>query len=192
MKTSIKTFVCLSLGLFALVSSPVYSADTQAGGKKAAQCASCHGAKGISSNGQNPNLAGQSANYLAAQLNAFKDGSRVNPVMQGIVANLTEAEIDSLADFFAGLPNDTVNTKAKVAAEASSKFAMCASCHGSAGEGRGAVPKVANQNADYLAAQLNAFKKGTRKGPMAAMAKNLSEEDIKTLSTYMSSLKSKE
>lgn len=189
MKISIKTTACLALGIFSLLSSPLYAADLKAAEKKAEQCASCHGAKGISSNAQYPNLAGQRASYLSAQLNAFKEGARVNPMMQGMVANLTEADIDNLADFFAGLPNDSVNSKAKAPADASSKFATCAGCHGSAAEGRAGFPRLANQHAEYIEAQLLAFKKGSRKGPMAGIAKGLSEEDIKTLSVYLSSLK---
>ena len=59
-----------------------------------------------------------------------------------------------------------------------------------AGEGNGAFPKLAHQHPEYLATQLHAFKKGTRKGgPMQAMAANLSDADIKIISDYLSSLK---
>jgi cytochrome c553 len=189
MKTLLKTACLLTWGIFSFASASLYAADIKAGEKKAAQCTSCHGAKGISSNSQYPNLAGQRASYLNAQLNAFKDGTRVNPMMQGVAASLTDAEIDNLADFFASLPNDSVNTKAKAPADASAKFAMCASCHGSAGEGRSGFPKLANQHAEYTAAQLLAFKKGVRKGgPMSGLVANLSEEDIKGISVYLSTL----
>jgi cytochrome c553 len=189
MKLSTKIIFFLIAGFFLLANSSLYAADIKAGEKKSAQCASCHGAKGISSNAQYPNLAGQRENYLNTQLNAFKEGSRVNAAMQGVAANLTDADIDNLADFFASLPNNSVNTKAKASADASSKFAMCAGCHGSAGEGRSGFPKLANQHAEYTAAQLQAFKKGTRKGgPMSGLAANLSEEDIKSISTYLSTL----
>lgn len=190
MKISIKAACFLVLGIFSFAHSPLYAADIKAGEKKAAQCAGCHGAKGISNNAQYPNLAGQNAGYLKSQLNAFKEGSRTNMVMQGMAANLTEAEIANLAEFFASLPNKTVNSTAKVPADASGKFAMCAGCHGMAGEGNGAFPKLAHQHPEYLATQLHAFKKGTRKGgPMQAMAANLSDADIKIISDYLSSLK---
>lgn len=191
MKTSLKTVFCLTLGLLSLVSSSLYAADIKAGEKKAAQCTACHGAKGISSNnGQYPSLAGQHAMYLTNQLTAFKEGTRVNPVMQGMAAGLTGADIENLAAYFASLPNKNVNTNAKTPAEGSAKFAMCAGCHGSAGEGRGGFPRLANQNPDYLVTQLHAFKKATRKGgPMPSIAASLSEEDIKTLSVYLSTLK---
>lgn len=190
MKISIKTAACLALGLFSLVSLQLFAADIKAGEKKAEQCAGCHGAKGISSSGQYPNLAGQHAMYLTNQLSYFKTGARVNPVMQGMAAGLNETDIDNLAAYFASLPNKDVNTGVKVPAETSAKFAMCAGCHGAAGEGRSGFPRLANQKPDYLATQLHNFKKGTRKGgPMPAMAGGLSEEDIKNLSVYLSSLK---
>lgn len=190
MKKSIKIATYLALGFFSLASSSLYAADIKAGEKKAEQCAGCHGAKGISSNGQYPNLAGQQAMYLTNQLTAFKEGTRVNPMMQGMAAGLSEAEINNLAAYFASLPNKYVNTGVKVPAEASAKFAMCAGCHGTAAEGRSGFPRLANQNPDYLVTQLHAFKKGTRKGgPMPSIATSLSEEDIKTLSVYLSSLK---
>ena len=190
MKMSVKTLCGLVLGLGVLVSFSSYAADIKAGEKKAEQCAGCHGAKGIASNGTYPNLAGQHAMYITNQLNYFKSGVRVNPVMQGMASGLSEADINNLAAYFESLPNTYVNTQVKVAPEVATKFAMCAGCHGAKGEGRGGFPRLANQNPDYLVNQLHAFKKGSRKGgPMGAMAANLSEEDIKNLSVYLSTIK---
>jgi cytochrome c553 len=190
MKISVKTACCLIFGLASLVNSPLYAADAKAGEKKAEQCAGCHGTKGIASNGTYPNLAGQHAMYLSNQLSSFKSGARANPVMQGMAAGLSEADIENLAAYFASLPNTYVNTGVKVAPEVSAKYAMCSGCHGAKGEGRGGFPRLANQNPDYLVNQLHAFKKGTRKGgPMPAMVANLSETDIKDLSVYLSTMK---
>lgn len=191
MKISIKTAACLALGLFSLASAPLFAADIKAGEQKAQQCAGCHGAKGISSyDGQYPSLAGQHVLYLTNQLTYFKSGARVNPIMQGMAAGLSEADINNLAAYFAGVPNKNVNTRVKTPAEGSAKFAMCAGCHGSSAEGKSGFPRLAGQNPDYLVNQLHAFKKGTRKGgPMSAIAASLNEEDIKMLSVYLSTLK---
>ena len=190
MKVSLKTTACLALGLFSLVSSQPFAADIKAGEQKAQQCAGCHGAKGISGSGQYPNLAGQHVMYLTNQLTYFKMGARVNPIMQGMAAGLSEADINNLAAYFASLPNNDVNTGVKVSAEVRGKFTMCAGCHGSSGEGRSGFPRLANQKPDYLVTQLHNFKKGIRKGgPMPTMAANLTEEDIKSLSVYLSTLK---
>ncbi len=70
------------------------------GQTKAALCAACHGQGGNSVNPEWPRLAGQSAVYIAAQLHMFKAGTRNNPVMQPLVAALTEQDIDDLAVYY--------------------------------------------------------------------------------------------
>lgn len=69
-------------------------------------CVACHGSR---SGGpiETPTLAGQNADYLAAQLRAYADGTRQNDVygrMRSIAAALTPQEIDSLAAYYAGVP----------------------------------------------------------------------------------------
>jgi cytochrome c553 len=189
MKLSIKTAYYLSLGLFSLLSFQASAADLAAGEKKSTACVACHGAKGISSDKHYPNLAGQQASYLENQLNAFKQGKRTNPIMQGMAASLSTTDMENLAAFYASLPNNSVDTTAKVANKSAEKFAMCAGCHGEQGQGRGGFPRLANQNAQYLIAQLQAFKNLTRQGgPMPAISASLSDDDIKVLADYLSSL----
>jgi cytochrome c553 len=66
-------------------------------------CYACHGLHGISSMSLYPNLAGQKRKYLAAQLRAFRDGSRRNPIMSLIAAHLTNAQIRDVSAYFASL-----------------------------------------------------------------------------------------
>jgi cytochrome c553 len=66
-------------------------------------CAGCHGPKGISAAGTFPNLAGQKADYLAAQLKAFRDKTRPSPIMAPMAANLKDDDIANLAAYFAAL-----------------------------------------------------------------------------------------
>lgn len=70
------------------------------------------------------------------------------------------------------------------------KLATCQACHGAAGVSLAPdIPNLAGQKAAYLSRQLEAFKAGTRKNDlMAAMAAQLSTDDIKALATYWSSL----
>ncbi len=190
MKLSVKTISYITIWLLSCVSTSIQAADLKAGGEKAAQCSGCHGDKGLSSNGQFPRLAGQQANYLHAQLKAFKEGSRVNSMMQGIAAGLSDADMDNLAAFFNSVPAKPAATTTKVNPAAKEKFAMCAGCHGETGEGRGMIPRLAGQHSQYLLAQLKAYKNATRKGgPMPSIAGNLSDEDMKMLVNYLSSLK---
>jgi cytochrome c553 len=78
------------------------SADPEAGKAMAtAVCAACHGAAGVSVDDAFPHLAGQRAAYLEAQLKAFKEGTRKNPLMNAVAAQLSPAEMSNLAAFFA-------------------------------------------------------------------------------------------
>lgn len=80
------------------------AADIAAGKAKAAICAACHGPNGVSLNDLWPNLAGQKEGYLKKQITAFRGGSRHDPNMQPMVANLTDADIENLAAYFSSLP----------------------------------------------------------------------------------------
>jgi cytochrome c553 len=66
----------------------------------------------------------------------------------------------------------------------------CQACHGAAGVSESAsIPNLAGQKKDYLVNQLTAFKRGERKNElMAAMAAQLSEEDMRSLASYFSAL----
>ena len=90
----------------ALACAPASQAqDIEAGKAKAAQvCAACHGANGVSVSDTIPNLAAQRTGYLQAQLKALKDGTRKNPIMNAMAAQLSDADIVNLATFFATQP----------------------------------------------------------------------------------------
>jgi cytochrome c553 len=70
-------------------------------------CKACHGPQGVSRNPTFPNLAGQKAQYLEVQLQAFASGTRHNDIgaqMRGIARALTPQEIASLAAYYASAP----------------------------------------------------------------------------------------
>ncbi|HYT48037.1 MAG TPA: c-type cytochrome, partial [Burkholderiales bacterium] len=79
------------------------------GGNSAAgvpACAGCHGPAGAGLPAQYPRLAGQYAEYVAAQLKAFREGSRANDpngAMRGVAIRLSEREIRAVAEYAAGL-----------------------------------------------------------------------------------------
>jgi nitrite reductase (NO-forming)/hydroxylamine reductase len=81
----------------------VWAADIEAGQQRAATCFSCHGPDGISLNPTYPNLAGQSADYLSKQLNAFRSGDRKDPIMTPMVQSLSDQDVANVAAFFASL-----------------------------------------------------------------------------------------
>jgi len=67
-------------------------------------CKACHGTQGVSRNPTFPNLAGQKAEYLEAQLKAFKARERKNDLMNVIAGQLSDADIHEFAQFWSGLP----------------------------------------------------------------------------------------
>ena len=69
----------------------------------AATCSACHGQNGISVSPSWPTLAGQHEDYLEHALKQYRDGTRKDPVMGPLAANLSDAEIAALAAWFAGL-----------------------------------------------------------------------------------------
>jgi cytochrome c553 len=67
-------------------------------------CAACHGATGMGVPVQYPRLSGQWADYTAAQLTAFAQGTRNNSdPMHTIALRLTDAEVKAVSDYIAGL-----------------------------------------------------------------------------------------
>tara|TARA_B100000282_G_scaffold85792_1_gene59746 strand:+ start:1809 stop:2252 length:444 start_codon:yes stop_codon:yes gene_type:complete len=65
----------------------------------------------------------------------------------------------------------------------------CAACHGNEGQGMGAFPKLAGQNAEYISQRLYAYKNretiGNMSSTMWAQAGMLSDSDINTLSEFI-------
>ncbi len=98
-----KKIALIALTAFCLNSSIGFAGDAAAGKTKAATCGACHGVNGISPNDIWPNLAGQKAGYLVAQMKAFRDGQRSNPMMAPMAAPLSDTDIDNLAAYYASL-----------------------------------------------------------------------------------------
>lgn len=69
-------------------------------------CASCHGPAGAGIPVQFPRIAGQHAEYTAAQLAAFRNGERANDsakMMRMIASRLSDQDIAAVADYVQGL-----------------------------------------------------------------------------------------
>jgi cytochrome c553 len=85
-----------------LQAQPVRTAPTRL---LAATCAACHGTDGRAAEGQAmPGLAGLARERIAAELRAFRDGSRPGTVMPQIAKGYSDPQIDALAAYFAGVP----------------------------------------------------------------------------------------
>lgn len=95
-----KTAFALSL---ALAAAGAGAADAPAGEAKARPCMVCHGPLGIATQPETPHLAGQPANYLAAQLKAYRSGARRHEIMSVIAKPLGDEDIAAIAAWFASV-----------------------------------------------------------------------------------------
>ncbi len=180
----------------------IYKGDVAAGKAKSMTCAACHGTDGNSAIAMYPNLAGQSANYLAKQLANFKSGERENAMMAGMAAALSDEDMHDLAAYFAvqeakqgsGETNE-VGHKLYLGGDAKKGVTACVACHGIAGKGmsQAGFPSLSGQSKEYLTSQLNSFRSGARandyNGMMRNIAIKLSDADIEAVSQYITSLK---
>lgn len=180
----------------------VITEEAIAGKAKAAVCASCHGVGGNSVVAMYPKLAGQSADYIAKQLEEFKSGVRKDPVMAGMAAALSDQDMAELGAYFASEKPTPGNGKGSAlgqklyfGGDASRGITACIACHGTSGKGmaKAGFPAVANQSVEYLTAQLAKFKSGERDNDRNSMmrniAKRLKKNDIEALTHYMSTMK---
>ena len=172
-------------------------------------CVACHGADGNSQNAMYPKLAGQIPEYLYKQMKNFKTGpdgkpERVNAIMNGMVAALSDEDMVSLAHYFAEQKQTpdaakdlkTVEEGQKIwrAGIAAKGVPACAGCHGPAGAGLPAeFPRLSGQFSDYLDTQLKAFRSGERANDPAKMmqtiAVRMTDPEMKAVTDYASGLR---
>jgi cytochrome c553 len=197
-----KTLISLAV-LMAFAAGNVAAANVAAGKTKSAVCAGCHGVDGNSAAPTFPKLAGQDARYLAKQLAEFKSGARKDPTMAGMVAGLSQKDMENLGAYYAsqkanpGIASADAATLKKAerlyrGGDAKSGISACMSCHGPSGHGiPPRFPAVSGQHATYTQKQLLDFKAGTRSNDsevMTRIAFRMSAAEIKAVSEYMAGL----
>ena len=170
-------------------------------------CKTCHGVAGQGFRGSfpMPRLAGQQAEYLQNQLQAFVERRRTNPVMFNVAHVLSPAMLKALAEEFrdlnpkplGGAPKDHLAEGKKIYLEgAGANIPPCASCHGPEAKGTDAFPRLAGQLHDYIIRKLTNWDKerGQDKANpdtsaiMQPIAHDLSEAQIKAVAAYLSYL----
>lgn len=179
--------------------APFAAPPAGTGGDKAAVCVGCHGEAGKGIAPLFPKLAGQNAKYLSAQLRYFKDQTRSVPAMNAVAAPLSEEDIEALSIYFAGQkpqaeaggasPEGEKIYRAGIAAK---DVPACAACHGPEGQGNAPAgfPLVKGQYAAYTVKALGDYATGIRGAntPMRAIAARLSEDEMKEVAAYISTL----
>ncbi|MEX1057873.1 MAG: cytochrome c, partial [Natronospirillum sp.] len=139
----IKKSMAAALAVFGL-SGLVQAQDAQRGEDLSVTCAACHGADGNSTDAVNPKIAGQNERYLVEQLLAFKNGDRINALMNSMVADLSEEDIRDLAVFYAEQEGNfgeadpdllALGEQIYRAGNQDSGVMACMACHGPTGAG---------------------------------------------------------
>ncbi|HLR86676.1 MAG TPA: c-type cytochrome [Wenzhouxiangella sp.] len=201
-----RILVMLLAGLPLLVQAQALVGDADAGAEKAAVCAACHGMDGNSQVPIWPKLAGQHAEYLTRQSILVREQDRDVPEMYPIVANMSDQELADIAAFYEqqalepGVADEELVELGESifhAGNADSSVPACAACHGPTGSGiKGAhYPMLRNQHADYTVSRLNEYRDGVTSGDkdpyssiMVAVSKNLTDEEIQAVSSYIEGL----
>jgi cytochrome c553 len=173
----------------------------QGAGPNVPGCAQCHAFSGASDgSGAFPRVAGQSADYIVGQLQAFASGARENAVMSPVAKGLSEGDAVDVAAYYAGqnppppsLPSvDALlfrrGEELATVGDEKKNIQACNNCHGPGGRGEPpSIPYLAGQYSHYTAFQLHMWKRGFRKtspDEMAAVARRLDDRDIEAVAAY--------
>ena len=170
-------------------------------------CVTCHGEQGRAGpDGYYPRIAGKPAGYLYNQLRYFQNGQRRHNLMTRLVANLSDAYLMEVAQYFSALdlpyaaplppkaPDALLARGRQLALAGDPALAVpaCTSCHGKTLTGAlPATPGLLGLPGDYLGAQLGAWQTGARAAHapdcMAQTARRLRPGDVAALSAWLSS-----
>jgi cytochrome c553 len=170
--------------------------DPAKGEMKFYTCYGCHGIDNYRNAYPDysvPKLRHQNAEYVAAALHEYRDGTRPHPTMHAQAASLSDQDIEDIAAYLQGA--EPIKAAASAPAKAPPKqVAACVACHGETGLGTAAPlePKpavLAGQHQDYLEQALISYKNGRRKNVvMDGMAQLLtSDKDVRIAAEYFAS-----
>jgi cytochrome c553 len=178
-----------------LVARAATAGDVAAGARlAAARCASCHSSTDTI-HSTVPLLEGQPKAYFIAQWRAFRERERTAPVMVSLAAELSEQDVDDLAEYYAvRVPPGAASSSGNYAGRALADRLQCASCHGPALQGTSVgAARLAGQKARYTAWSLQSMRSGTRSHGTTAkpdpLLTDLSNAEIESLAMYLASLR---
>jgi cytochrome c553 len=207
--------IAILFGLAMGCAQSVYSAelmphgDAAAGEAQTMVCAACHGADGNSAAPTFPKLAGQGQKYLYKQLQDIRDGARPVPTMVGQLDGKSNQDLADIAAYYAAQSRTGGQTDPELLALGEAVYrggiperdvAACTACHSPTGAGNAPAgfPALAGQHAEYIAAQLVAYRKGYEDETgrindgdtriMRITAFGLSDREIEAVSSYAAGL----
>ena len=170
-------------------------------------CKTCHGLSGQGYLGYfpMPRLAGQQPEYIEAQLRAFIERRRTNPIMFNVAHVLSPSMLSALATHFKNLdpkpfgggPKGSLAEGRRIFEEGlpEANVPACSACHGATGKGQNEIPRLAGQVYQYTVGQLTGWKKERGQGSsidtsaiMAPTAHNLTRAQVEAVAAYVSYL----
>ncbi len=203
LRTAMLAVAC-SVAASADEGAPVVKQGLQA---KLEYCKTCHGLSGQGYLGYfpMPRLAGQQPEYIEAQLRAFIERRRTNPIMFNVAHVLSPSMLTALATHFRGLnpkpfggaPRGSISTGKKIYDEGlpEANVPACSACHGTDGKGQNEIPRLAGQLYPYTVGQLTSWKTVRGQGStvdtsaiMAPTAHNLTRSQVEAVAAYVSYL----
>jgi len=198
------------------MAAPAAPADPAEALYTAKGCTACHGAQGKAPiMSTYPKVAALPEQYIVNQLKDIKSGARSNGqsvVMKGIMAAVSEEEMEVLAAWLSGLPKGEAAPAAPAEAPATAAPAPaaaapapsadpgaalyaakgCAACHGADGKTpiMSTYPKVAALPEPYILNQMKDIKSGARDNGQTAAMKGImasvTDEDMQAISGWLS------
>jgi len=165
-------------------------------------CGTCHGRDGNSTQPKFPRLAGQHANYLVAQLKAFRAQTRGDPdaigYMWGMSSELDDPTIAALATYYAAQkPEPSTPGRSALIATGRDIYEhgipaegvpACSACHGPDAHGLQDYPRLAGQHSQYVLKQLASFQSNMRNvAIMHGVAQNLRLAEMQAVAAYLES-----
>jgi cytochrome c553 len=171
-------------------------------------CKTCHGVSGQGFHGATPipRLAGQQAEYIENQLQAFIEHRRDNKYMFNVSHVLSPAMRTALAKHFSELnPKPLGGASKELAARGKTIYEQgvpdadvpaCATCHGLDAKGNGEFPRLAGQLNDYILNKLVNWSSERGQDPakpdasaiMQPIAHNLTKAQITAVAAYLNYL----
>jgi cytochrome c553 len=171
------------------------NANVARGAQLSRVCGACHGAQGLSSDPQFPNMSGQTAYAIYKQLHDYRSGARKNYLMSIIAAYRSDQSIADLAVYYAsrqalqhGSIEDSVAANLAVRGDPVRSIAACNACHLGNPGAPVETPNLIGQHKEYLLNQLQAFAHDTRHNDVYARMRTIStaltSDEMERLAAY--------
>lgn len=200
MRSALPVLLALTIGPTAAAQATNWQIPREEITKTVAQCESCHGVEGNSTNSGIPRLNGQHYQYIVNQLRNFRDPTRQDPhainTMWPVATQTGDEMIFALASYFSSRVPVEPPRRSDALAQTGRRIFMeglpkenvpaCLSCHGVQGQGSDTVPRLAGQHAVYLVHTMESLRFALRESNvMHPELNNVSEDQIKALVAYL-------